>query len=337
MEAKILKKASLGELFTRINASGARIMGPCKRGEKVLFEQVSSPSEMTEDYIQTTVSPKAAVFPKCEELFKYKAEDGQVQLEQRPPVQPTVLFGARPCDAASIAVLNSVFSWDPKDELFAERLEKLTLISVACTRADKYCFCTSIGLSPGDTRGSDIQLTPIAGDEYYAEILTPKGEAIVALAPQLFAAPTGQKKAGLAEVPNRFDLKKLEGKLPDLFKREDLWMEQSLRCLGCGACAYVCPTCVCFDIQDETGGKSGTGTRLRCWDSCGLSLFTLHTSGHNPRSKQSARWRQRVMHKFSYFPQRLEQIGCVGCGRCSRGCPADMDIAEHLVSLAETE
>jgi ferredoxin len=115
-----------------------------------------------------------------------------------------------------------------------------------------------------------------------------------------------------------------------MFENE-VWKAQSERCLGCGACAFVCPTCACFDIQEDA--KGNTGNRIRCWDSCGFSLFTLHTSGHNPRPDQSARWRQRLMHKFSYMPDRLSVTGCTGCGRCSRACPVDMNIAEHLINL----
>jgi formate hydrogenlyase subunit 6/NADH:ubiquinone oxidoreductase subunit I len=106
-----------------------------------------------------------------------------------------------------------------------------------------------------------------------------------------------------------------------------------MRCLGCGACAYVCPTCACFDIQDE--GTGNKGTRVRCWDSCAFSLFTLHTSGHNPREEQTERWRQRILHKFLYMPERQQVYGCVGCGRCSRGCPVDMNILEHLKKIKE--
>ena len=134
----------------------------------------------------------------------------------------------------------------------------------------------------------------------------------------------------IADVPVKFDHKQVTDKLSGAFENP-LWIEHSMRCIGCGACAYVCPTCSCFDIQDE--GKESCGSRVKCWDSCGFGLFTLHTSGYNPRSVQSQRWRQRIMHKFSYMPERNESIGCVGCGRCSSGCPVDMNIAEQLEML----
>jgi len=156
---------------------------------------------------------------------------------------------------------------------------------------------------------------------------------VVNLASNLFEKTTNiEKEKFLAEVPVRFNHEEIRERLDKFFESKE-WIEQSLRCLGCGACAYVCPTCACFDIQDEAHGKNGS--RVRCWDSCGFSHFTLHTSGHNPREVQSERWRQRIMHKFSYMPERLSVYGCTGCGRCSRACPVDMNILEHLISIQE--
>jgi formate hydrogenlyase subunit 6/NADH:ubiquinone oxidoreductase subunit I len=134
----------------------------------------------------------------------------------------------------------------------------------------------------------------------------------------------------MTEVKKKFSHEEVTGKLASAFEHP-FWIENSLRCIGCGACAYVCPTCACFDIQDESRGKNGK--RYRSWDSCGFGLLTIHTSGHNPRSVQSQRWRQRIMHKFSYMPERNNSLGCVGCGRCSSGCPVDMNIAEQLEAL----
>jgi formate hydrogenlyase subunit 6/NADH:ubiquinone oxidoreductase subunit I len=344
-EQKILQKQSLGELFNKLIAAGQRILAPVKSGENVRFEAVTSPQQIALDYAQTASSAKAAVFPRYEKMLRYQLAGKDVKVEELPPeAPPTVLFGVHPCDAASFATLKAVFTWDSGDVYFEQRLANTTIIGLSCTKGDSYCFCTSVGGSPGDTRGSDILLTPLDGTRFLAEILTEKGRALVATAPNLFTAAngksepgapaTGSKEAVLAKIPPRFKHEDLAQRLPALFSKPEPWLDQSLRCLGCGACAYVCPTCSCFDIQDER--QQYGGVRLRCWDSCGFSLFTLHASGHNPRSKQSERWRQRLMHKFAYQPERLGVLGCVGCGRCSRACPADMNLAEHLTALAET-
>ena len=337
IEKKLLKKDSLDALFGKLKSAGRRIMAPVQKGEEIFFEEVSSPKEIAQDYIQTTVSAKGVVFPRCEALLTYRFEDKDVKLEDRKEApEPTVVFGVRPCDAASFAVLNSVFTWDYQDELFKSRLANTALISVSCAKSDEYCFCTSVWGGPGETKGSDILLTQLGSGDYLAEVITDKGKDIVSLAPELFGAASDEtKEKYLAKVAKQFDIRELQDKLAKNFDNNELWLSQSLRCLGCGACAYVCPACVCFDIQDEAN-RSG-GTRLRCWDSCGLSLFTLHTSGHNPRSVQSQRWRQRVMHKFSYMPDRLNYVACVGCGRCSRSCSADMNLLEHIKEIAETK
>ena len=122
-------------------------------------------------------------------------------------------------------------------------------------------------------------------------------------------------------------------KLRGMFEHP-LWEDIHQRCLGCGVCTYLCPTCYCFDIQDIPSGH-GQGTRIRSWDSCMFSSFTLQASGHNPRSSLKQRLRQRIMHKFNYFVENYGVLGCVGCGRCIKNCPAGIDIREiiqHILS-----
>ncbi len=337
-ERRILKKEFLGQWFEKITAAGNRILAPRQKEAQVHFEPITSPTELAVDVVQSTVSAKRAVFPPVEEMmaFSFTHKETTPQEKALNP-QPTVVYGIRPCDAAAFATLHEVFTRDYVDDLFMERWEKTTFISVSCVKADAYCFCTSVGGGPGNTLGSDILLTPLADGNFLVELITEKGKVLVAQVDGLFSdsASNIDKESALAQLPPRFDGNTLKAKIEATFENESLWAQQAMRCIACGACAYVCPTCQCFDIQDERFGSQGK--RLRCWDSCCFPAFTLHTSGHNPRHNQTQRWRQRLMHKFSYEPDNLQVPGCVGCGRCSRACPTDMNILTHLLEIAEVQ
>lgn len=326
----------LDRLIKALNAGGRRVLAPTEADGRTELQEIGTLDQMSKDYLQTILSAKESVFPKVERLMRFKTfkdEAGRSQVELLDAVvdaKPTVLLGVRPCEAAAFGALDAVFNWDTRDKFFNARLEQLTVIGFACEKADASCFCTAVGGGPADTKGSDILLTSIA-DGYVAEVLTEKGRALQALVPEVFQPLDSAVDKRVAVLEPAFDQPALTAKLPGMFESE-LWMDQSLRCVGCGACAFVCPTCVCFDIQEEADPKGGQ--RLRCWDSCGFSLFTLHASGHNPREKQSQRWRQRVYHKFSYYPERYQMLGCVGCGKCSRACPVDMNLKGHLVEAS---
>ena len=336
IDKRLVRKYSLEKLFDILKRNSKTIYAPFTKNGKTTFRDTESFSGISTGYIQTSESSKDIAFPRAEKLLEYsKNKEGMtvkgIDINDIPEV---ILWGVRPCDAAGIGELSSIFNWDYKDEIFNNRLSRVTVFGFSCNKSDEYCFCTSVGGNPGNTAGSDILFTRMGDDgDYLAEVLTEKGLSVVSMATDLFEkSETSGKEKFLAEVQVRFNHEEIKERLSKYFESKE-WVEQSMRCLGCGACAYVCPTCACFDIQDEAHGRKGS--RVRCWDSCGFSHFTLHTSGHNPRDVQSARWRQRIMHKFSYMPERLSVYGCTGCGRCYRACPVDMNILEHLISIQE--
>jgi formate hydrogenlyase subunit 6/NADH:ubiquinone oxidoreductase subunit I len=336
IDRRLIRKDSLEKLFDILKQNSKKVYAPSSKNGKISFKEAENFSAIVTDYVQTSQSSKDIAFPRTEKILDFsKSKEGMtVKGTDLKDIPEVVLWGIRPCDAAGIGELSSIFNWDFKDEIYNNRLSRVTVFGFSCSKSDVYCFCTSVGGNPGSTAGSDILFTRLGENgDYLVEILTEKGSDVVNLASNLFEETSNiEKEKFLTEVPVRFNHKEVREKLDKFFESKE-WIEQSLRCLGCGACAYVCPTCACFDIQDEAHGKSGS--RVRCWDSCGFSHFTLHTSGHNPREVQSERWRQRIMHKFSYMPERLSVYGCTGCGRCSRACPVDMNILEHLISIQE--
>jgi ferredoxin len=304
---KLIRKQSLEKLYNKLTAE-RRVFAPViSSGRQAEYRYNPDFAEITFEHIRSALSVKNVVFPKVENLLFFSNSKTESTIEETDTdrIPETVLWGTHPCDNAAFDTLRSIFCWDIEDKFFTKRMEKLSVIGLSCHMSDEFCFCTSTGLRPDSSKGSDILLSKLQNGDYQADIFTEKGKEILSAAPELFE-PLTDDKVLLSDVSIKFKHDKVTSALAHAFEHP-FWIENSLRCIGCGACAYVCPTCACFDIQDETKGKYGR--RYRSWDSCGFGLFTLHTSGHNPRSVQSQRWRQRIMHKFSYMPERNETLG----------------------------
>ena len=317
------------EAIRTLHSAGVRVVAPVEADGTVDLTEVTSPEEVADGYQNAHLPLKRHFFPPTQVLLEFEnGEDGEVEMAQQElPEEPTVILGARPCDAAALASLDELFHWDYGDAFYTAARENTTVVTFACDEPGEKCFCTSVGLSPQATGGSDVIAYRTDDGEMLLRPLTDRGEELIANLDGVEPAPEGTEVPDAPEPEKQFDPAQVKQWLDDNFE-SDFWKEVSLRCLGCGACSYLCPVCHCFDIVDESTWNRGQ--RRRNWDCCAFGEFTRHASGHNPRPDRASRWRQRVMHKFKYFPEKFDRLGCVGCGRCLENCGAGQDLVEVL-------
>jgi sulfhydrogenase subunit gamma (sulfur reductase) len=340
----LVGRGAIEQWPARLMAAGQRVIAPVEVAGQIEYR------ELGQDHPSATglgrgiprLSPKGAYLPRSEPILLIRRNDGREWTIDDPAMQapPIVIFGAPPCDAAAPDILKALFGWHFHDPFFEKRLEALTYIVLACRGpADNACFCTSVHVDPSGQSVGDAVMHELPDGAFIVEARTEKGRrALAAIDPaactQLDAEPAelpSMRDQARQSVAKRFDPEAVRAALVSRFN-DPLWEQAARSCLACGTCAFVCPTCHCFDIQEELIGRNGL--RQKNWDACAFPLFTLHTSGHNPRPDQASRWRQRLSHKFRYYPQKFGRILCTGCGRCIRLCPAGMDLLADLQSLS---
>ena len=304
-------------------------------GRRSRFRRIGAGQEPCLDE-PAAAAPKSVIYPQSHSLFTFdfkKDPDAPdktaIELSAPTDASDAVILCGRPCDAKGFTVLDRVFMG--VDPYYTARREKTTLVTLACNGPYTGCFCTSVGGGPAEGAGSDVLLTDL-GHGYYVEALTEKGDKVLDGAALKDGAPyekeAGERKAAATQAVKQVfppGAKPAEGS-------DAYWDEVSQKCLACGACTYLCPTCYCFNITDEQAVGSG-GRRLRSWDSCMFAHFTKEASGHNPRAQKSKRLRNRVAHKFTHYPEKYGEPGCTGCGRCIRLCPVSMEISGIVATL----
>lgn len=338
MEKVLLKKA-FPQWVKKLESY--TIYSPQKDGDFWNYEVIRNSGIIDLDYLNTVLSPKKIIFPQREVLLEFSTsnEEELKVKEVLPEETPSVIFGVRPCDAKALALTDKVFGGDFKDPYYWKRRSSTILIGLTCkTPPSPDCFCLSVDGSPHSKEGLDILMTDL-GDKYYAESFTKKGDKLLNLAKVLFKNPTAKDKKDLEKIKTESkkkikrqikDTEKIPAKLKDMFD-SPFWDEESLSCIRCGICTYLCPTCHCFDMNDEVTSSSPIqGERVRTWDNCQFPDFTMHSSGHNPRPDKASRLRQRILHKFQYFVELYKNYQCTGCGRCISKCPVGIDIIEVL-------
>jgi len=340
MDKFVLQKDKLPKFISEM-ISKYQVFAPVENGDFALFKQIKNPSEVNLKFSNSKVPPKALLFEQTETLFKFTpGTKGKIDQADIPDGK-TVVFGIRPCDAKSLTILDHVFKDEYEDPYYLTKRKNTVLVGLSCTQPDANCFCTSFDDGPASAENVDILLTDI-GDKYYVEVKSDKGKQLTKNMNKLFTSANdkdGEKKKEVEKKATDIITRstKTDGIVDKLDKIFDnpFWKNIAIKCLGCGTCTYLCPTCHCFDIQDET--TMTKGARIRVWDSCMRSEYTLQASGYNPRPTRMNRVRNRVYHKYNYYPKNYDIIACVGCGRCIDNCPVNIDIIDVVTEAREVK
>ena len=282
----------------------------------------------------TVVPPKANFLPPTEEMFSFQKDKQSYHIELPPSdEQKQLILGIRPCDANAMAILDKTFQDAYEDPYYLPKRKNTVLVGLGCTNPYDSCFCTSMGSSPTNSADVDLMFIDI-GDEFLVESVTDKGRELENISSELEEATEADetksrsaKDAAHSKVTKQLKTKDIEKHMLSSFENQDLWEEIAAKCISCGICTFLCPTCYCFDINDEL--IKDKGTRSKSWDSCSFALYTKMPM-ENPRAEKWRRVRNKVCHKYEFYPILFDVIACTGCGRCIRQCPVNWDITQAL-------
>jgi len=301
------------------------LIAPTSISGLILFQPISQVEDILLNFDNTSLSPKEWFFPTTETLFWVERKDGRTELIPAEVEQEVVIFGLRPCDAQGISLMDKSFLAEPADTFYQRHRDKATLVGLSCPRPAPECFCTSLGSAPDDASNLDALLTEIE-EGYIIQIVTDKGKVLFSTAPLVDSEVIPPPLPSLPPIPTEGISEVVQRVFDSLY-----WERLADRCLHCNICAYVCPTCYCFDIRDYV--NQGRVERVRSWESCQSRGFTRQAGGIEPRTTKGARLRQRFYHKLLYFPEKFGALGCVGCGRCVKACPVNIDIREVISDI----
>ena len=368
VEDSVLTTAGLQALIDALGRRGYRVIGPTVRGETIVYEEISSVEDLPRGWTDSqdagryrlarcgddalfgfavgAHSWKRFLHPPLLELSRAEGTGDALHIaptEER--IEPLAFIGVRACELHAIGIQDRVFLGGAHvDPHYRARREGCFLVAVNCGTAGGTCFCVSMQCGPRASRGYDLALTEIrSGTEhlFYLEAGSALGGTIAGPLPRRAAteqerlaaeAVTEHTAASMGRQMRADDVRELL--LRNL--EHPRWENVAERCLSCGNCTMVCPTCFCTAVEETSDLVSGASTRTQRWDSC-FTLEFSHVHGGSVRSSARSRYRQWLMHKLATWHDQFGTSGCVGCGRCITWCPAAIDLTEEVSAIRKSE
>jgi len=329
---KTIERDTFESLIDELIAEDPRdVVGVVERDGQYVFDHLDSAADLELGYDCTMLSPKKYFMPQRETLLSYcSRDDGTTEMTADPDTTGRIVVGVHPYDLVAIEQLDKIFVDTLRDEPYRRRRENSLLIGLTMQSASETCFAGSMGTATTDS-GYDLMLTDL-GDQIAVDIGTFEGDQLL--------DGVATENASPGEIQR---VREIEDAVVDLFERElevppeelptlleasyddtDFWESYAEQCLSCGSCNVVCPTCYCFNMEVERDLVGESGRETRRWDGCLLEDFATVAQGENFREELAQRHRHRFMRKGWYIYERYGDIACVGCGRCTSQCVADV-------------
>jgi sulfhydrogenase subunit beta (sulfur reductase) len=364
----VLTVDGLQALFDALIRLGYRVVGPTVRDQAVVYDDIASLSDLPRGWTDEqdgghyrlargdddalfgyAVGPhswKKFLHRPVQPLW-YAARDGNgVRVTPASPAEERFAFiGVRSCELHAIAIQDRVFlGGSYVDPHYRDLREGAFLVAVNCATAGGTCFCVSMNTGPKATAGFDLALTELSGDgdhRFLVEVGSEVGHAVLAELPRRPAAPDDVAAADkvTARTAAAMGREMRSDGVRELLLRNlehPRWDDVAERCLTCGNCTMVCPTCFCTTDEDSSDLAGTETTRTRRWDSCFTMEFS-YIHGGSVRASPRSRYRQWMTHKLATWFDQFDSSGCVGCGRCITWCPVGIDITEEVRAISDSE
>ena len=361
----VLTAADLATLYDILMQQGFQAVGPTIQDGGLVLDVLGGPADLPQGWTSEAEAGSFRLAPRTDaaffgynlgmeswKKFFYPPRLALLQVQSRDDgglhfqacsqeALPLALIGVRACELAALAVQDRIFLEGPyQDPVYAERRRAHFIIAVNCTEADAACFCASLGTGPGVTAGFDLALTEIINDQEHLFLVTvgsSQGAAVMANLPHRPAwEELRQQARDLVRQAARSQSRALStADLPRLLYdnySHPQWDDVGARCLNCGNCALVCPTCFCHRLEDAIDLEGREAERWRLWDVCHTLQFS-YIHGGCIRVSPKSRYRQWLTHKLAAWIDQFGTLGCVGCGRCLVWCPVAIDLTAEIPAI----